>query len=120
MILLRDISLAKPPPGTTPNFINPESLAPLALDLSVIIIVLTISFVLIRLYSNYNAARGLGWDDLFCVIATIFLFIYIAMDLSGIQCSDLILFHKQFLTKFRQFENGRVMIMMCPSVRSIR
>lgn len=100
MILLPDISIGAPPPGTTSNFINPESLAPLTLDLSVIIIVLTVSFVLIRLYSNYNASRGLGWDDLLCVIATILLFIYIAMTLSGIQYSHLILSHKQFLTKF--------------------
>lgn len=80
----QDISLAPPPPGTTSNFINPVSLGPVAVALSVIIILLTMFFVVIRLYSNYNATRGLCLDDLFCVIATVLLFIYIAMAISSI------------------------------------
>lgn len=81
----RDISFGLPQQGVTSNFIKPESLAPVALDLSVAMIILTTFFVLIRLYSNCNATRGLGWDDLCCVIATVLLYICIAISLSSIQ-----------------------------------
>lgn len=83
MTFPRDLFTRTPPQEITSNFIDPESLASLILDLSVIIIVLSTIFVLIRLYSNYNATRGLGWDDLFCVVATILLFTYIATCISG-------------------------------------
>ena len=90
----RDMFMGTPPLGTTSNSINPESLGPLMLGLSVTVIVLTIFSVLIRLYSNYNATRGLGWDDLFCVMGTLLLFLDTAMVLSSISFSTQCISHR--------------------------
>lgn len=52
-----------PPPGITPNFVNPESHEPAAISIALLTLVLTVVLVLTRLFSNYHATRGLGWDD---------------------------------------------------------
>lgn len=63
---LSTIPLAAPPPGATSNFINPESLATTFMGIGVFMLVLTAIVVIVRLFSNYRATRGLGWDD--CII----------------------------------------------------
>ena len=60
---LTKIPLVKPPPGTKTNFVNPPSLAPAIIGVSVLMIILTVSFVILRLYSNLHAARTFGLDD---------------------------------------------------------
>lgn len=52
-----------PSPGVTSNSVNHGSLKSTVLGLGIVIILLTVFFVVVRLYSNYHAARGLGWDD---------------------------------------------------------
>ena len=54
---------APPPPGVIPNFIHPLTFENTILGFAIFIILLTVFFVVIRLYSNYHAVRGLGWDD---------------------------------------------------------
>lgn len=60
------IPAAAPPPGVTSNFVNPESLASTTMGIGICMLVLTAFVVTVRLFSNYKAARGLGWDD--CMI----------------------------------------------------
>lgn len=60
---LSTIPLALPPPGMTSNFANPESLANVMMSIELFIFVLTAFVVIVRLFSNYKATRGLGWDD---------------------------------------------------------
>lgn len=60
---LSKIPMAPPPPGINSNFVNPESLATPAIVIGVSMLVMTAFVVIVRLFSNYHAARGLGWDD---------------------------------------------------------
>lgn len=55
--------VSPPPPGTSSNFVDPESLAKAMMDTEIFMLVLTTFVVKIRLFSNYRATRGLGWDD---------------------------------------------------------
>ena len=52
-----------PPPGITPNFVDPQTLAPTILAVSVVMMIWVLLFVIIRLYANFHAPRGLGIDD---------------------------------------------------------
>ena len=52
-----------PPPGVTPNFIDPQTLVPALIAVNLVMILWTISFVVIRLYVNSHARRGLAMDD---------------------------------------------------------
>ncbi|KAL9128016.1 MAG: hypothetical protein Q9217_003210 [Psora testacea] len=57
------VPAGKPPPGVTPNFVDPPSLAGAIVTVSAVMMVWTLSFVTMRLYANYHASRGLGVDD---------------------------------------------------------
>ena len=58
-----EIPAGIPPPGIKPNFINPQTLAPTIIAVSVIMMAWTLSFVIIRLYTNFHSPRGFGIDD---------------------------------------------------------
>lgn len=60
-----------PPPGVTPNFDNPESIAHRVIIASVLGPVIAIPFCLLRLYTKQWILRQVGWDDYSIVIATI-------------------------------------------------
>lgn len=66
---LSGIPAGIPPPGISPNFVNPQTLAPAILAVSIVMMLWTIVFVIIRLYTNFHAPRGLGIDDYFSIIA---------------------------------------------------
>lgn len=57
------VSRGAPPPGTTSNPIDPESLANAMMVVGISMLVLTTVVVFIRLFSNHHATRGLGWED---------------------------------------------------------
>ncbi|MCJ1430187.1 hypothetical protein MMC29_008103 [Sticta canariensis] len=80
-ISLSRIPVAATPLSMTSNFVDPESLATKILSTGIFILVLTAFVVTVRLFSNYRAIRGLGWDDGFCVIATVLLLIYVGISL---------------------------------------
>lgn len=60
---LSKIPIGLPPTGVSPNFVNPQTLAPVILAVSAVILILTITFVILRLYSNSHAERRFGYDD---------------------------------------------------------
>lgn len=61
---LTKIPLVAPPKGIQPNFDNPTStLAPAIIAVSAVMVVLTFSLVVMRLYSNHHSARTFGYDD---------------------------------------------------------
>lgn len=98
---LTKIALVAPPKGVHSNFVNPTStLAPAIIVVSAVMVVLTFSLVVMRLYSNHHSARKFGYDDCkshhrlpsgpynerltrllgTCIIATILLMAVVAMD----------------------------------------
>ena len=60
---LSEIPLREPTAGTTSNFVNPHSLAPAVVAVSVVMMVWAVSFVIIRLCANSQATRHLGIED---------------------------------------------------------
>lgn len=60
---LSEIPAGKPPSGVTPNFHSNSSLAPAITTVSVIMMIWAVSFVVLRVYANLRAPRGLGLDD---------------------------------------------------------
>ena len=57
------IPAGQPPPGIGPNFIDPQTLTPTIVAISVIMMTWAILFVIVRLYANAHAQRGLRIDD---------------------------------------------------------
>lgn len=57
------IPISMPPPGVIPNFDNPQTIAPAILTIGIVMVILTVSFVALRLYSNHHALRKYGVDD---------------------------------------------------------
>ena len=51
------------PPGVTPNFIDPEDQQSTIIGVCVILIILTLTFSFIRLYSNFIIVRAGGYGD---------------------------------------------------------
>ena len=52
-----------PPPDISPNLVDPQTLAPAIIIVSTVMMVWAFLFVVVRLYANYHAPRGLGIDD---------------------------------------------------------
>ena len=57
------LAVAPPPPGVTPNFVNPESPGHQYVITSTICLVLMISLLLLRLYSKHFVTHTLSIDD---------------------------------------------------------
>jgi hypothetical protein len=53
----------RPPPGVTPNFINPPSYADEIVILEGIFVSLMVLAVLVRIYVRVKLAKAWGWDD---------------------------------------------------------
>ena len=60
---LTESSIDQPPSGLSPNLIDPQTLAPTIVAVSVVMMTWTLLFVIIRLYANFHVPRGLGIDD---------------------------------------------------------
>ena len=57
------IPAGQPPPGISSNFIDPQTLTPTIVAISMIMMTWTILFVIVRLYANAYTPRGLRIDD---------------------------------------------------------
>ena len=68
------IPFVKPTPGTKTNFLNLPPLAPTIIGISVLMIILTVFFVVLHLYSNLHATHTFGLDD--CTFIPLPLFRY--------------------------------------------
>ena len=79
-----DLSLTPvipPPPGVTPDFVNPVSCATDVLAASAVATALMLVFVSARLYAKFAYARSqLGWDDVFCVMGVTTSMVYIGFS----------------------------------------
>jgi hypothetical protein len=58
--------MSEPPPGHTPNFINPESRAWVAQTVIVLGVAFVVMFVALRIYQRGFVTRSFGWDDGTC------------------------------------------------------
>ncbi|KAL8710814.1 MAG: hypothetical protein Q9220_004617 [cf. Caloplaca sp. 1 TL-2023] len=62
---LSKVPVGQGPPGTIPNFVNPESTAGRAIAVTVLFTVLMFIFVCMRMYTKLVVSRSKGWDDFF-------------------------------------------------------
>lgn len=53
----------RPPPGVTPNFVNPDSLRPYFIVTFAVCVTVTSIFVLIRVYTKTFIAKSQTWED---------------------------------------------------------
>ena len=53
----------EPPPGVTPNFVNPPTLVPLGIAVLVLCLVVTTLLVAARVYIRTSLVEAWGWDD---------------------------------------------------------
>ena len=60
---LSHIPAGIPPPGTTPNFENPQTNSRVIVTLSVICLSFMVLISAIRVYSRLWITRSFGWDD---------------------------------------------------------
>ncbi|KAI9836483.1 MAG: hypothetical protein M1837_003389 [Sclerophora amabilis] len=74
-----------PPPGVTPNFENPESLATELITVNSVFVALMLIAVGVRVWTKSRITHSLGWDDYTCVIAGIISIIHTVLVLSMLQ-----------------------------------
>ena len=60
---LSQIPTLEPPPGVTPNFVNPHSLATTLIAVNGVFVALMLIALSIRIYTKGMILRSLGWDD---------------------------------------------------------
>ncbi|KAI9793317.1 MAG: hypothetical protein M1833_000762 [Piccolia ochrophora] len=60
-----------PPPGITPNFVDPPSIAYRLIVLFVVGTFISTSFIIMRLYTKARIIRAFGAEDVFCTLAWI-------------------------------------------------
>ncbi len=53
----------QPPPGVTPNFVDPYSIMSAALAVTIVFLVLTSATTAIRLYTKFYLIKTHGWED---------------------------------------------------------
>ncbi|MCJ1324193.1 hypothetical protein MMC10_000855 [Thelotrema lepadinum] len=70
------------PDGSPPNYIDPPTLAPAVTGVGVSLTIATTLLVVMRISTNARTAKGLGIDDVFCVIALL-----LAIPFTGVQLS---------------------------------
>lgn len=63
------IPVATPPPGVTPNFINPPSRSHVAVAVCTVSLVVTFIFVVVRVYTRLRITCSFGYDDYTCLFA---------------------------------------------------
>ena len=60
-----DVSIGglQPPPGVTPNFVDPYSIMSAALVVIIVFLILTSATTAIRLYTKFCLIKTHGWED---------------------------------------------------------
>ncbi|KAI9794021.1 MAG: hypothetical protein M1816_006646 [Peltula sp. TS41687] len=69
----------KPPPGVTPNFVDPPTLRPYLIGTAVACGSVSGLFVLLRMYTKVFISRSFGWDDGFSFLGWIGSIAYMAV-----------------------------------------
>ncbi|KAF2237315.1 hypothetical protein EV356DRAFT_12643 [Viridothelium virens] len=69
-------------PAIPSNLNDPPTLAPAIIGTGVSLAVITNGVVAARLNANFHAARKLGWDDYFCILALLLTVAYTALSIS--------------------------------------
>lgn len=64
-----NIGVVQPPPGVTPNFINPRSLQHIPLIANIVLTSVSAAFVILRLYTTGLIIRSVGVDDCTCFLS---------------------------------------------------
>jgi hypothetical protein len=59
----------RPPPGVTPNFVDPPSYASEIRILEGVFVSLMLAAVLVRVYVRLRLVKAWGWDDYLCIAA---------------------------------------------------
>ena len=60
---LSSLPLAPPPPGVTPNFVNPESRTDQIYVISAVWLAFMILMMMVRMYAKFFVLRSRTWDD---------------------------------------------------------
>lgn len=60
---LENIPVYPPPPGVTPNFVDPVNRAPIFVAFTAICLAIMWPIFLVRLYTKTWVLRSFGWDD---------------------------------------------------------
>lgn len=61
--ILATLPAMMPPPGVTPNFVNPKSLAPAPAIVIYVTFPLMVLFLLLRVYARFRIGHSFGADD---------------------------------------------------------
>ena len=62
------------PPGTIPNYVDPQSIGSQVVIPTIVLGILAVFFVLLRVYTKVFISKALRWDDYFSVGAAVRLF----------------------------------------------
>jgi hypothetical protein len=81
--VLAKLPSIRPPPGVTPNFIDPPTVAPTILAICTVLLVVMLSFVAVRFYVVCRITRRMAADDWMAAAAVVGInYYYILMCLS--------------------------------------
>jgi hypothetical protein len=69
---LSNIPAGTPPPGVTPNFVNPESRAPALVAVCILMIILSVPCVAVRIFIKLRISKNTGVDDWVALVGAIF------------------------------------------------
>jgi hypothetical protein len=61
--VLAKIPAMEPPPGMTPNFVNPDSLYPFVIATCTLCLMLTTPALVIRMFTKIHVAKKVNWAD---------------------------------------------------------
>ncbi|MCJ1295864.1 hypothetical protein MMC34_007428 [Xylographa carneopallida] len=78
---LASMPAALPPPGQLTNFVDPPSQQGAMIAVCTVMLILTLLFVSLRLYSSFCVTRSQGAEDYLCVVAMVLSFAYIGFVL---------------------------------------
>ncbi|PHH65663.1 hypothetical protein CDD81_1749 [Ophiocordyceps australis] len=79
------LDILRPPPGVTPNYIDPPSKANTLRTIDAVFLTLMLIAVLIRIFVRLRFTRAWGWDDATCVLAATGSVAHTAMHMEGIK-----------------------------------
>lgn len=73
----------QPPPGVTPNFVNPHNIANYTVTLVAILLPIATAFVWIRIYTKIRINKSHGWEDYTSFIAWLGLIVFSAVRIKS-------------------------------------
>ncbi|MCJ1254964.1 hypothetical protein MMC24_002780 [Lignoscripta atroalba] len=82
---LSSLPLAPPPPGVTPNFVNPESRTDQIYVISAVWLAFMILMMMVRMYAKFFVLRSRTWDDYACLGAMAGIIAYVGLTIAEVQ-----------------------------------